>query len=194
MSLHDAAWLRKGLVLLTLTHTPEAADVFIAELDRSAGIDTRVDNTIQRARDALGQVPHYEIDARRLVEQLAISWTAALLVRHGDQDVADTYLRSRLDRDHGTAGWTVYNVAAHIGRVAVAWRRPPGRRQPGGVGGMGGASRSGVPVRDLGLATDRPVDYSSGVPGSSPSRVRPYIWALPSKSTIAWWQAVLTSR
>ncbi len=44
---------------------------------------------------------HYEfgVEARRLVEQLAVTWTANLLVQHGDQDVADTYFRSRLDHD-----------------------------------------------------------------------------------------------
>jgi len=88
-------------VLRALARTPAVADAFAAELEAGSGLDPRVDLVIDRTRDALGQLPHQEIDARRLVEQLAVSWIATLLVRHGDGEVADTYIRSRIDRDWG---------------------------------------------------------------------------------------------
>ena len=89
-------------VLRALTRTPDVAGAFLAELELGVGLDPRVDRAVATTRAALGQIPHDEVDARRLVEQLAVSWTATLLVRHGDGDVADTYLRSRLDGDGGT--------------------------------------------------------------------------------------------
>ena len=67
-----------------------------------AGCDPRVDRSIGAARDALRETVGDEAEARRLVEQLAVTWTASLLVQHGDEDVADTYLRSRLDHDWGS--------------------------------------------------------------------------------------------
>ena len=89
-------------VLRALARTPEAGDAFIAELDRGAGRDTCVDQHIEKVRTALGGPPGGEADARRLVELLAVTWTASLLVQHGEQDVTDTYLRSRLAGDWGT--------------------------------------------------------------------------------------------
>ena len=89
-------------VLRALDRSPEAVDAFAAELERGAGCDPRVDRSIGAARDALRKTAGDEVEARRLVEQLAVTWTASLLVQHGDQDVADTYFRSRLDHDWAT--------------------------------------------------------------------------------------------
>ncbi|MCP4222352.1 MAG: DNA alkylation response protein [Actinomycetia bacterium] len=88
-------------VLRALARTPEAAGVFVAELERGAGRDPRVDEAIAQSRAALLDAIGDEVGARRIVEQLAITWTASLLVQHGHTDVADTYLRSRLEGDWG---------------------------------------------------------------------------------------------
>ena len=42
-----------------------------------------------------------EADARRLVEQLALCWGASLCLRH-EPEIADAYIRSRLDGDWGS--------------------------------------------------------------------------------------------
>ncbi|MEM7340663.1 MAG: acyl-CoA dehydrogenase family protein [Actinomycetota bacterium] len=88
-------------VLRALARTPAVADALMLELKLGAGLDHRLDASIAEVEAALGAVPHHEVDARRLVERLAITWSAALLVRHGHNDVADTYLRTRLDGDWG---------------------------------------------------------------------------------------------
>ncbi len=88
-------------VLRALARTPDVAQAFLAELEPGVGIDPRVDVAVREVGEALGRLPHHEIDARRLVEQLALAWTATLLVRHGDADVAEAFLRSRLERDWG---------------------------------------------------------------------------------------------
>jgi putative acyl-CoA dehydrogenase len=111
-------------VLRALARTPDVADAFIAELERGAGLDGRVDRAIHQTSHALGRIPHQEVDARRLVEQLALTWTATLLVRHGDQDVAETYLRSRLGHEWGAEFGTLPGDAP---LAAIAGRSLPHR-------------------------------------------------------------------
>ena len=110
-------------VLRALARTPEVADAFAAELEGGAGLDPRVDRAIDDARAALRRAPNEEVDARRLVERLAVAWTGVLLVRHGDPDVADTYLRSRLGGDWGTELGTLPGDAP---LKAIAHRALPG--------------------------------------------------------------------
>ena len=88
-------------VLRALARSPEAATRSSPNSNVEQAADPRVDHHIEQVRTALGGPPGDEADARRLVELLAVTWTASLLVQHGDQDVTDTYLRSRLDGDWG---------------------------------------------------------------------------------------------
>ncbi|MGI9615669.1 MAG: acyl-CoA dehydrogenase family protein [Acidimicrobiales bacterium] len=112
-------------VLRALVRSPEVADAFVAELEQGVGLDPRIDRAVDDTRTALAKVPHQEADARRLVEQLAVSWTATLLARHGDADVADTYARSRLDGDWGAEFGT---LAADAPLAAIAGRAVPSVR------------------------------------------------------------------
>jgi len=104
-------------VLRALARTPDAADAFIDELEQGAGRDPRVDLAIARSISELTNASTTEAEARRLVEQLAIAWTASLLVQHGDNDVTETYLRSRLDNDWGSEFGTLPSDAP-LGRIA----------------------------------------------------------------------------
>lgn len=88
-------------VLRALARSSGAGEAFASELERGLGRDSRVDSYIQSAHAALGADPVDEAEARRLVERLAVAWTASLLVQHGDQDVTETYVRSRLENDWG---------------------------------------------------------------------------------------------
>lgn len=108
-------------VLRALARTPAAADAFGAELERGAGLDPRVDSAIGTARAALADATGDEAGARRLVEQLAVTWTASLLVQHGDPDVADTYVCSRIEGDWGTEFGTLPALGSleRIARRAV---------------------------------------------------------------------------
>jgi len=105
-------------VLRALARTPDAGDAFIAELERGSGRDPRVDRYIQQVRTALGGTPGGEADARRLVELLAVTWTASLFVQHGEPDVTDTYLRSRLDGEWGREFGTLPSDAP-LSRIAA---------------------------------------------------------------------------
>jgi len=75
------------------------------------------DLAIARSISELTNASTTEAEARRLVEQLAIAWTASLLVQHGDHDVTETYLRSRLDNDWGSEFGTLPSDAP-LGRIA----------------------------------------------------------------------------
>ncbi|MCL4112047.1 UNVERIFIED_CONTAM: hypothetical protein GTU68_001615 [Idotea baltica] len=88
-------------VLRALRRSPETADAFLAELDRGAGREALVDASIANVRNTLGNLSGDEAGARRLVELLALTWQAALLVQHGDAAVANAFVGSRLGGDWG---------------------------------------------------------------------------------------------
>lgn len=86
-------------VIRALHRSPEAGTAFLDELSLAAGADRIFDRELGRLKEALVQPPH-EMQARRLTEQLATCWGAALCLRH-EQVLADAYIRSRLDGDWG---------------------------------------------------------------------------------------------
>ena len=89
-------------LLRAIRRNPEVVEAFITELDRGAGLHPGVDTAIGSASAALRNADGDEASARRLAEQLAMTWAATLLVQHGDPDVSDLYVQSRLNRDWGT--------------------------------------------------------------------------------------------
>ncbi len=90
-------------VLRAMRRSPEVADAFIAELERGAGRDAAVDRSIDEVRTMMaGEHENDEMNARRLVEAMAVSWTATLLVNVGDPAIASAYVRSRLAGDWGS--------------------------------------------------------------------------------------------
>ncbi len=102
-------------VLRVVEREPNAIDVFLASLEMARGVDRRLDGALDTLMPALED--RTAADARRLTEMLAIVWGGALLVRHGDEDVADLYCRSRLDGDYGSLFGTLPPVPA-ISRVS----------------------------------------------------------------------------
>lgn len=100
----NAIWEGAGNVIAldvvrATVRAPAAVDAFLGELGRSAGMDPRLDRELDRLKKRMAE-PIDEVDARRVVEALATCWGASLCLRH-EPDVADAYLRSRLDGDHG---------------------------------------------------------------------------------------------
>ena len=88
-------------VLRALMRAPQGAKEFIAEVELGLGADRRLDAAIAAMRDSLVSLDEPEAGARRLVERMALTWAGSLLVRHGDPAVADAWIASRLDGDHG---------------------------------------------------------------------------------------------
>ncbi len=87
-------------VLRALQRSPEAGEAFVAELSLAGGADRIFDRELGELKQALASPPG-EVEARRLVELLAVCWGASLCLRH-EPVLADAYVRSRLDGDWGS--------------------------------------------------------------------------------------------
>ncbi|WP_432032160.1 acyl-CoA dehydrogenase family protein [Streptomyces antibioticus] len=92
-------------VLRALTRDPATADALFAELALAEGADARLDAAVTRLRTLLGEAT--PAGARRLVEQMALTLQASLLVRHAPPAVADAFCATRLSGDWGHAFGTL---------------------------------------------------------------------------------------
>ena len=107
-------------VLRALEREPETAEAFLAEVRLAAGADPRLDAAIERLERELAEPD--EQGARRLLELLAVTLQASLLLRHAPPEVADAFCASRLDRPGGVYG----TLPAGIDLAAIVERhRPP---------------------------------------------------------------------
>jgi putative acyl-CoA dehydrogenase len=96
-------------ILRALTREPEAAEALLQELRSAGGADERVDRYVDHLKDNLGiqlkhpfkDVQESEGQARRLAESLALGLQAVLVARFSPKPIADAFLSSRLEGDHG---------------------------------------------------------------------------------------------
>jgi putative acyl-CoA dehydrogenase len=88
-------------VLRALAKSPEALDVFFAEVDEAAGADARLDAFASATRDEFTSHDAIEPRARRIVERMALCLQGSLLVRHAPEAVADAFCAARLQGDAG---------------------------------------------------------------------------------------------
>ncbi|MPZ62939.1 MAG: DNA alkylation response protein [Propionibacteriales bacterium] len=85
--------------LRAMARQPESVEAFFAEVDLTAGADSRLDDAAARLRKELTDADDMEYRARRLVEEFALVLQGSLLVRHGAPAVADAFCASRLGDD-----------------------------------------------------------------------------------------------
>jgi putative acyl-CoA dehydrogenase len=105
-------------VLRALAREPESAEAFLAEVRLAAGADRRLDAALARLDDALAAPAEQE--ARRLLELLATTLQASLLVRHAPPEVADAFC-ARLERPGGVYG----TLPAAVDHAAIVARSTP---------------------------------------------------------------------
>lgn len=91
-------------VLRALAREPQTAEALFAELDTAKGTHTALDRAIERAKSGLAAAT--EPNARRIVEELALTLQAALLVSHAPNAVADAFVATRL----GDEPWRTYGA------------------------------------------------------------------------------------
>jgi len=97
-------------VLRALVKEPEGLPAFLAECDEAAGADARLDAHLRGVQERVmglmrdGADPQFE--ARRVVEDLALSLQGSLLVRYAPEPVADAFCAARL----GGQGGRVYGT------------------------------------------------------------------------------------
>ncbi len=104
-------------VLRAMIKSPASLDAFFAELAEGAVAEPRLDAYVSSLREEVpGDVETIEIRARRVVEKMALALQASLLVRYGDEAVADAFCASRLSGDWGQAFGTL-PAGTDFGRI-----------------------------------------------------------------------------
>jgi putative acyl-CoA dehydrogenase len=94
-------------VLRGMAKSPASLEAFFAEVDEAAGADPRLDAAAGELREELTDLDAIESRARRVVEWMALVLQGSLLVRFGDEAVADAFCASRLGGDAGRAFGTL---------------------------------------------------------------------------------------
>ncbi len=95
-------------VLRAMVKSPAAVDAFFAEVAEGAGAEPRIEAFAAELRQEISaDVSTLESRGRRVVEQMALALQASLLVRYGDDAVADAFCASRLSGDWGQAFGTL---------------------------------------------------------------------------------------
>jgi putative acyl-CoA dehydrogenase len=106
-------------VLRAVVKEPAGLEAFLRECDLAAGADPRLDAHLGRTRERLAATfaagnERAQFQARALVEELAVSLQASLLVRHAPPVVADAFCAARLDGQGGRVYGTLPSgVDAH---------------------------------------------------------------------------------
>jgi putative acyl-CoA dehydrogenase len=104
-------------VLRAMIKSPASLEAFFAEVDEGAALEPRIDAYATSLRDEVpGDVETIELRARRVVERMALALQASLLVRYGDEAVADAFCASRLSGDWGQAFGTL-PAGTDFGRI-----------------------------------------------------------------------------
>jgi len=94
-------------VLRGMARNPASVEAFFGEVAEAAGADRRLDDATAELREELTDLDAIESRARRVVEWMALVLQGSLLVRYGDQAVADAFCASRLGGDAGRAFGTL---------------------------------------------------------------------------------------
>jgi len=84
-------------VLRAMAREPEALTAFVDEVEEARGSDSRLDDAVDELKRQLSDQTDAEARARRIVELMAVTLEASLLVRHGDPAGAEAFCASRLD-------------------------------------------------------------------------------------------------
>jgi putative acyl-CoA dehydrogenase len=93
--------------LRAMSRQPDTVDAFLTEITEAAGTNPHLDDAIARLQKDLTDLSNHEHQARRIVETMALTLQASLLVRHAPAPVADAFCASRLAGDWGIAFGTL---------------------------------------------------------------------------------------
>lgn len=99
--------LRVSTVFRAVRREPNCLSVFLGHVNEARGADRRLDGFAARLEKELADPSEQEARARRVVEMMALTIQAALVVRHSPPAVADAFCASRLGGDWGQAFGTL---------------------------------------------------------------------------------------
>jgi putative acyl-CoA dehydrogenase len=95
-------------VLRAMIKSPASVDAFFAEVTEGAVSEPRLAAYAKSLQDDFpGDLETIEVRARHLVERMALALQGSLLIRYGDEAVADAFCASRLSGDWGQAFGTL---------------------------------------------------------------------------------------
>ena len=109
-------------VLRALQREPACRAAYFRELLAARGGHVLLDAEILRLETLLGGDPtQLEGQSRLLAERMTLALQAALLIRHGDAAIADSFCQSRLGHQHGLAFGTLPAAAPTAHLLERAW-------------------------------------------------------------------------
>jgi len=97
----NAIWEGSGNIqcldlLRVMRREPDVLGKFMTELRAVTGLEPRYDRYLQALERALNAQDRQEYRARALMEQLALAWQAATLLRYGEPMIAEAFVAARL--------------------------------------------------------------------------------------------------
>jgi putative acyl-CoA dehydrogenase len=93
--------------LRAIARESHTLDAYVAEAELAVGANARYDEALARLKKEFTSFDGIELRARRIVEQLALVFQGAQLVRHAPAAVSDAFCATRLGRDWGGAFGTM---------------------------------------------------------------------------------------
>jgi putative acyl-CoA dehydrogenase len=109
-------------VLRAMQKDPPSVQLFFDECLQARG-EPRIERAVAELARELGEIEDIESRARRVVERMALTLQASLMVRHAPSELASAFVASRLDGDRGLAFGTLPRGTAVdpiLQRAAVA--------------------------------------------------------------------------
>ena len=107
-------------ILRTMQKEPDALALFWEELNTAKGMSPIVDQALHQLQKTLHNPEEMAFRARTIVETMALIFQATLLLRHGNPDVAEAFVRTRIQTEGGRAFGTLplgLNIASLLERM-----------------------------------------------------------------------------
>ena len=98
-------------ILRTMKKEPDSVEQFFSEIQQSKGMDGDLDREVEQLKFQLSNADDIAFQARRLVERMALIFQGSLLLQHGNPDVAEVFLQTRIRNKGGRAYGTLENIA-----------------------------------------------------------------------------------
>ncbi len=79
-------------MIRAMVKTPAAVNTWFVEMAKTKGADARLDASIKQLQKELADVSDMEYRARSVIEQMALTMQASLLVQTGNNAVAEAFI------------------------------------------------------------------------------------------------------
>lgn len=109
-------------VLRAMNKEPKVVEAFLTELASAQGLDKRFDSFLKDLKDEFVDLSTLEYRSRTVVEKLALGLQASVLLKDGDEHVAEGFVASRI---HTRAGLNYGTLPAGINCKAIIERAKP---------------------------------------------------------------------